>query len=223
MFGSRPTSEIQSQPTESGVGMPAELSQLRLVDSMMHEARNPLNAIAIHLEIVSEKLRKAGASVNVDSNLQAIRSQLSRVDELLRKFGSFLLPKKRGDGAFPLSSAVELAVELLDFERRRKNVEVAARIEAGLSVQTTERSAASSLVLALLLRSLDRAPSGSRVEVGVAAENGRVAVVVSDSGARQLEADFHSSALEALCIQSGAKLVRGEDALAVTFPGIQPS
>src|SRR5713101_3913864 len=85
--------------------MPAELSQLRLVDSMMHEARNPLNAIAIHLEIVSEKLRKSGASVNIDSNLQAMRSQLARVDELLKKFASFMLPKKRGDGAFPLSSA----------------------------------------------------------------------------------------------------------------------
>ncbi len=223
MFGSRSTSESYPQPTETGVEMPVELSQLRLVDSMMHEARNPLNAIAIHLEIVSEKLRKSGASVNVDSNLQAIRFQLSRVDELLKKFGSFILPKKRGDGAFSLSSAVELAVELLDYERRRKNVEVAARIEAGLDVQTPERSAASSLVLALLLSSLDRAPSGSRVEVSVAEENGKVAVVVSDSGVRQLEADFHNSVLEALCIQSGAKLVRREDAVVVTFPGIPPS
>jgi signal transduction histidine kinase len=223
LFGSRPLSETQPQPVEIGEGMPAELSQLRLVDSMMHEARNPLNAIAIHLEIVSEKLRKAGASVNVDSNLQAIRSQLARVDELLRKFGSFMLPKKRGDGAFPLSSTVELAIELLDYERRRKNVEIDARIEAGLTVQTAERSVAPSLVLVLLLSSLDRAPSGSRVGVSVAAENGRVAVVVSDSGIRQLEADFHSSALEALCIQSGAKLIRREDAWVVMFPGIQPS
>jgi signal transduction histidine kinase len=221
LFSSRPTSE--PQPTETAVGMPVELSRLRLVDSMMHEARNPLNAIAIHLEIVSEKLRKSGASVNVDSNLQAMRSQLARVDELLKKFSSFMLPNKRGDGAFPLSSAVELAIELLDYERRRKNVEVAARIEAGLAVQTAERSAASSLILALLLNSLDRAPSGSRVEVTVAAENGKVAVVISESGLRQLEADFHSSALEALCIQSGAKLIRREDALVVTFPGIQPS
>jgi signal transduction histidine kinase len=223
LFGSRSTSETQSQPTQTGVGMPAELSQLRLVDSMMHEARNPLNAIAIHLEIVSEKLRKSGAAVNVDSNLQAMRSELARVDELLKKFGSFMLPKKQGDGAFPLSSAVELALELLDYERRRKNVEVAARIEAGLAVQTAERSAASSLVLALLLNSLDRAPSGSRVELTVAAENGKVAVVISDSGIRQLGADFDGSALEALCLQSGAKLIRREDALVVTFPGIQPS
>jgi len=223
LFGSRSTAETQPQPSETGVGMPAELSQLRLVDSIMHEARNPLNAIAIHLEIVSEKLRKSGASVNIDSNLQAMRSQLARVDELLKKFASFMLPKKRGDGAFPLSSAVELALELLDYERRRKNVEVAARIEAGLAVQTAERSAASSLVLALLLNSLDRAPSGSRVEVSVGAENGKVAVVISDSGVRQLEADYHSSALEALCLQSGAKLIRREDAWVVSFPGIQPS
>jgi signal transduction histidine kinase len=203
--------------------MPAELSQLRLLDSMMHEARNPLNAIAIHLEIIGEKLRKSGTSVNVDSNLQALRSQLARVDELLKKFASFMLPKKRGDGAFPLSSTIELAVELLDYERRRKNVELAARIEAGLDVQTAERSAASALVLALLLSSLDRAPSGSRVDVSVAAENGKVAVVVSASAVKQLEADFHSSALEALCIQSGAKLIRREDAWVVTFPAIQPS
>jgi signal transduction histidine kinase len=223
LFSSRTTSETQCQPTETAVGIPAALSQLRLVDSMIHEARNPLNAIAIHLEIVNEKLRKAGASVGVDSNLQAMRSQLARVDELLKKFSSFMLPTKRGDGAFPLSSTVELAVELLDYERRRKNVVVKARIEPGLAVQCTERSAASSLVLALLLNSLDRTPSGSQVEVSVTAENGKVAVVVSDSGKQELEADFHNVALEALCIQSGAKLIRREEALVVTFPCIQPS
>jgi hypothetical protein len=38
-----------------------------------------------------------------------------------------------------------------------------------------------------------------------------------------LEEDFHSSALEGLCIQSGAKLIRREDAWVVTFPAIQPS
>jgi hypothetical protein len=61
------------------------------------------------------------------------------------------------------------------------------------------------------------------MEVSVAAENGKVAVVVSASAVEQLEEDFHSSALEGLCIQSGAKLIRREDALVVTFPAIQPS
>lgn len=223
MFGQRLTADSQPQAPESGGGIPPELSQLRLVDSMLHEARNPLNAIAIHLEIVCEKVRRAGASTQVDSNLQAIRTQLSRVDELLKKFGSFMLPKKRGGGTFPLSSAAELAVELLGYECRRKNLELAARIEPGLSVQTADRSVASSLVLALLLRSLDRAPSGSQVEVSVAAESGKVSVVVSDFGVRESDEDFHRLALEALCIQTGAELNSREDALVVTFPGIQLS
>lgn len=217
--GSRTKPEPHS--TETPAGMPAELSQLRLLDSMLHEARNPLNAIAIHLEILSEKLRKAGIP-NIDSNLQAIRAQLSRVDDLFKKFGAFMLPKKRGGGTFALPSAVELAVELLDYECRRKQLSFRTQIQPRLSVFVADASAASSLLMALLLRSLDRAPSGSRVEVTISAENGKVVVAVSDTGGGELEADFHT-VLEALCNRSGGKLIHREYAIAVAFPVVQPS
>jgi signal transduction histidine kinase len=200
----------------------AQQSQLRLVDSMLHDARNPLNAISIHVEILGEKLRQARAAVNVDSNLQAIRSQLLAVDEILKSYANFIHPRQRGEGQFSVSQVVQDAVKLLGYESRRKNVEISTALEPSLSARSLNCSAVPSLMLTLLLRSLDRAPSGSKFEVSVVTENGDVVVVVSQTGP-DLERGSHDSALEALCGQCGGRLVRREGASGVAFPGIQPS
>jgi len=189
---------------------------------MLHDARNPLNAISIHVEILGEKLRKSGASASVDSNLRAIRAQLLAVDEILKSYAEFIRPRQAGEGQFSLSKIVEDAVKLLGHECRRKNVEISAALEPSRSARSPDCSSVPPLVLTLLLRSLDRAPSGSKIKVTVSAENSDEVVVVSQGGP-EVERGSHDPALEALCGLCGGRPIRREGASGVAFPGIQPS
>ena len=223
MLDLRSRTEGEAPQAAESVGTSlGQQSQLRLLDSMLHDARNPLNAISIHLEILGEKLRKSGAPANVDSNLEAIRTQLLTVDEILKRYAEFIHPRHRGEGQFSPSKTVEEAVKLLGYECRRKNVEISTALEPSLSARSLDCFSLPSLILTLLLRSLDRAPSGSKLRVTVSAENGDAVVVVWQAGP-DVERSSHDSALEALCGQCGGRLIRREGASGVAFPGNQPS
>ncbi|MHA7631305.1 histidine kinase dimerization/phospho-acceptor domain-containing protein [Corallococcus sp. M7] len=64
-----------------------------LMDSLLHDVRNPLNALAIHLEVLSEKLKGESGQVPAtqEKNLKAMREQIARVDGLLKLFSDFMV------------------------------------------------------------------------------------------------------------------------------------
>src|SRR5713101_3800607 len=51
-----PSLEPQLQAPDAQVQAALNGLALKLVDSLFHDARNPLNAIAIHLEVLTEKM-----------------------------------------------------------------------------------------------------------------------------------------------------------------------
>lgn len=64
----------------------------QLTNGLAHETRNSLNALAIHLEVLSDKLREPGTEeipAHLEKNLQAARTQIRRLDDTLRRFGEF--------------------------------------------------------------------------------------------------------------------------------------
>ncbi|HXN41127.1 MAG TPA: histidine kinase dimerization/phospho-acceptor domain-containing protein, partial [Myxococcaceae bacterium] len=67
-----------------------------LVLGLLHDARNPLNALAINLEVLTDKLRQSEAPATGEKNVKAMREQIRRIDSMLRRFGDFLAPRALG-------------------------------------------------------------------------------------------------------------------------------
>lgn len=81
--GTDPAGEIRAARFELLEGLSA---------GMVHEARNPLNAMAIHLEVLADKLRDevlGEVPPHLQKNLQAARNQIRRLDQILRRYGDF--------------------------------------------------------------------------------------------------------------------------------------
>ncbi len=205
--------ELRGNPTDSARLNAATL----LTDSLVHDARNPLNALSINLEVLAERLRRQAESVApaFDKNLRVMREQILRVDAILRTFADFIAPRPAAlpDGDF--SQVVLKALEVVGHECRRRRLTLRPMVEAGVKVGL-DGVAGSFFALQPLLRGLRRAPEGGEVTLTLKQEAGFAVLRVAD-GLPSDEEPLSEvvPALEALCQEQGGRveLRSGECAL----------
>ena len=184
------------------------------MDSLVHDVRNPLNALAINVEIRHEKLsRAAGGEVPSAQakNLQAMREQIRRVNTMLGDFARFLAPAPGGPAVLSLSALVREVIAILGDASRRARVRVAVDVPEGLAaVGAMDPSALGFLVLVPVLRAIERTPEEGQVRVAVRHEDTRVVLHVQDGGREEGDETEVEQALAAAARESGAELhVRG--------------
>ena len=181
----------------------------RLMDGMLHDARNPLNALAINLEVLSEKLRGEDGEIPPaqERNLKAMREQIFRVDAILRRFSDFIAPRPLPGGEVDLAELVLKAVDVVGHDSRKRRVRVTPKLEQGVPIRCDELSHLHLLIVQTLLRALARAPASSEVEVLVTKVDGRAVLRVTDAGGTLPEPHPEMMpALDTLSRQSNAQL-----------------
>jgi signal transduction histidine kinase len=173
----------------------------RLVDSLLHEARNPLNALSINLGILSQKLKAPGGEVPPaqEKNLRAMREQLSRVDDILRLFADFIAPKIGPTPEVDFSALVQRACEVLGHEGRQHRVSVRVDIQPGIRLRSAE-TGLEFLALLPLLRAIARAQGGGEAQISLSRTADKAVLAVTDSAGDVPEPIPESlPALELLC------------------------
>jgi len=187
---------------------------MRLMDSLVHDVRNPLNALAINVEILQEKLSRAsGGQVPPGQvkNFQSMRDQIARVNGMLGDFARFLAPSPAAPAVLSLSLMVKDAVGVLGHAGRRARVKVSVDVPDGQAgVEAMDPSVLGFLVLVPVLRALERTPEDGQVRVLVRHEGSRVVLHVQDGGREEGEDTEVEQALAAAARESGTELhVRG--------------
>ncbi|HET9155985.1 MAG TPA: histidine kinase dimerization/phospho-acceptor domain-containing protein [Myxococcaceae bacterium] len=187
---------------------------VRLMDSLVHDVRNPLNALAINVEILQEKLsRAAGGEVPATQakNLQAMREQVGRVNGLLGEFARFLAPSAGAPAVVSLAATVKDAVAVLGHAGRRARVKVTVDVPEGRdAVEAIDPSALGFLVLVPVLRAFERTPEDGQVRVSVRNEGASVVLHVQDGGREEGEDTEVEQALAAAASEYGVEFhVRG--------------
>lgn len=188
-----------------------------LMDSLLHDVRNPLNALSIHLELLSEKLKAEAGELSPaqEKSLRAMRSQIQRVDGLLKQFADFIVCRGSGPGQADLSAAVERALQVLTHESRRRRLKLEPQLESGVQVRLPELGELGFLVVQPLLGALERAQG--RVEVAVRREPAGAVLEVVDGSDSEVAAEA-VVALERRCQQLGVELQRGPGRCRLIFP-----
>jgi signal transduction histidine kinase len=193
----------------------------RLVDSLLHDVRNPLNALSINLDVLIEKIkREAGGEVPAgqQKNLKAMRDQIFRVDAVLRQFADFLSSLPRTEPTPDLSGLVATTLTVLGHECRRQMVRVRQLIEPDLKVRG-EPEQLRFVTLQVLFRAVLRAGEQGEVEVTLQRDEGRAVLRVRDSSTGQDEPfGLAGEALEAQCAAIGAQVVVAGPEVVVGVP-----
>ncbi len=193
----------------------------RLIDSLVHDARNPLNALSINLEVLTEKLKGEDGEVPPKQlkNLKAMRDQIGRVDAILREYAEFIAPRFSGGAVENLSALLTRAVAVLGHEGRVKRLQCRVEIAAELSAKVADPGALRFLLVKPILRAIARAPEASELTITLQAEGGSAVFQVTDAGAEGDEPFEHAlPAIAAAANRLGVVLrVRGGE-LRVAFP-----
>lgn len=63
-----------------------------LAAAMAHEVRNPLNSMAIHVELLDGRLRKEGARPEVLKSLAVLSQEIDRIDKILEQYLGYAGP-----------------------------------------------------------------------------------------------------------------------------------
>jgi signal transduction histidine kinase len=192
-----------------------------LMDSLLHDVRNPLNALSIHLEVLTEKLKGETGQVppSQEKNLKAMREQIQRVDGILRRFNEFIVSRAGSPGDADLSETVTRALEVLAHESRKRRLQVRPAITAGIRARLSDTGELGFLVVQALMRAYGRSEQGTEVLVTVRSEASQAVFEVVDATASAVEnTPEAAAALEMRCTQLGVEMQLRAGTCRLSFP-----
>jgi signal transduction histidine kinase len=150
----------------------------RVASGVAHDIKNPLNAMALQLALLGEKLSASPEAVAAAGNhLGTLRDQIGRVNEIVRRFLDVAEPTAPL-GYTDLGSLVADAGSLLGHDARRRRVELTVDALPGPVRTSCEPARVGRIVLGLLARALAETPDGGRLAVRAEARGPVAAIVV---------------------------------------------
>jgi signal transduction histidine kinase len=172
---SRPTAdELQQRDADR-----ARLLE-RIAIGLAHEGKNPLHNMALHLQLMAEKLaspERVGGSP-IEKHVSALREGIGRVDGLLRSFGELANPAHLPPD---VAAAVRRAIQLFTYDARRATVQLVQQGPAALIVKS-DSAWLGDLVAHAYLASIEYAREGGRVTVDLEAHGGIAELVLRTDG-----------------------------------------
>lgn len=135
----------------------------RLVGGVAHDIKNPLNAMALQTALLGEKLATSPeASTAAAPHLLAVRDQISRVNEVLRRFLDVAEPGAPL-GYTDLGAMLDDMATLFGHEGRRRRITLAVDAQPGNARTSADPARVGRLVLGLFARALSETPDGGRL------------------------------------------------------------
>ena len=158
-----------------------------LAAAMAHEVRNPLNSMAIHVELLEGRLKKepqpSPERAQILKSVATLQGEIERIDRILDEYLTFAgpeeTPRRFVDPAQVVAAAVDRARGLAD----SRAVTVEVKTDRPLEKWAIDADGVGEALDALLDNALHASPRGSTVQITVQADDDQGEVIVKDSGA----------------------------------------
>ncbi len=151
----------------------------RLTGGVAHEIKNPLNAIALHLEVLKAKL---GDVRDVDSEVEVIEREISRLDRVVKTFLDFARPVELSMGRVDLVALLSEIAALVGPEAGRNGVEVRLETDVGKAVIQADADLLKQAILNVVVNGIEAMKRGGRLTLGLIRSGDDFQVTVADQG-----------------------------------------
>jgi signal transduction histidine kinase len=187
----------------------------RIAAGLAHDIKNPLNAMALQLALLTDKLAStADASTASAGHLGAVREQIGRVNEVVRRFLDVTDPSAPL-GYTDLGALLTDTASLFGHDARRRRIDLTVEAARGTVRSRCEPGRVGRLVLALFSRALNETPDAGRL-VARAEVDGESAVVRIEhvAGDPDPETGYYTEVATAAAEALGGELaVAGSDGI----------
>src|SRR5690242_12550336 len=147
----------------------------RLTSGVAHEIKNPLNAMALHLEVLKNKLDAT------EPEIEVIAREIQRLDNVVKTFLSFNKPIELQASPVDLSGLVQEVVTLVAVDAGEKNIQVSTDFDRDAWVNG-DRDLLKQAILNVVINALEAMQAGGWLAVSTERAGPGFQVVITDSG-----------------------------------------
>ncbi|HVO93309.1 MAG TPA: HAMP domain-containing sensor histidine kinase [Terriglobales bacterium] len=166
------------------VGVPAPVQRLAIAArTLAHEVKTPLNALAIHLEVLRNKM----ATDDVDNaqpkrSIAALESSIHQVDRLVRDFTDYSAPVAMEKKPVDVADVLNTSLEALGGSCAAKKIQLSKQLPAGPWPLQGDATRLRQTFDNLLRNAMEAQPDGGEIHVA-ASNNGQELIVdINDAG-----------------------------------------
>lgn len=195
------------------------LALSRLAAGLAHDVKNPLNAMALQIAILADKLSAVGPELSeaVTSHLGSLKEQIGRVNEAVRRFADVAEPGGPVDFTDVGLFVADLA-RLFSHEARRRRVEITCETGRGHVCSPCDSARLGRLIMGLFWRVLAETPPGTRLSVYAGVEGDQVVVRFErPSGPEVPELAFVTDVVASSVADLGGRLMGSSGETGVRF------
>ncbi len=150
----------------------------RLTGGVAHEIKNPLNAMALHLEILRSKLER---DEEVGNEVNVIGGEIARLDRVVKTFLDFTRPVDLKWEDVDLSEVAAEVAGLVGPEAKRAAVEIDLASPGPARIRG-DRDLLKQAVLNVVNNGIEAMKSGGKLEIAVSRDAGDAVLQVTDQG-----------------------------------------
>jgi signal transduction histidine kinase len=164
-----------------------ELQQLAA--AMAHEVRNPLNSMAIHVELLEGRLRREGGSEAALKSTAVLAQEIERVDRILEEYLQYAGPSETQRQTIEARVLLAGVVERGRAAGAARRVQLELRTDGELGSWAIDVEGVAEALDALVANAVEASPEGGLVTVAARRDQDQAEVSIADQGSGIAEAD----------------------------------
>ena len=159
----------------------------QLAAGVAHEIGNPLNALNIHLQVLARDLREEEALAedarnHYDGLVQVARSEVSRLDTIIRQFLGALRPSRLVLRPEQPVEVVKDSLKVLQTELENRRIAVSLDAPARIPKLMLDREQMQQVFFNLVKNAMEAMPDGGRLRILFEVGDAFVTISIVDSG-----------------------------------------
>jgi len=163
-----------------------------LASGLHHEIKNPLSALLLHIQLLSERMAEKSTDLQVDELLDVIHQEVRRINDVLDGFRNYASVTELGRSEVNPVVLIEKLLRLIKPQAERQQVSL--RTDFGDGIQAGLRADSIRLeqvLLNLTLNAMAAMPDGGTLTIGVRRQEDLLRIDVGDTGSG-IPADIRS-------------------------------
>jgi signal transduction histidine kinase len=165
-------------------GAPAPVQRLAVAArTLAHEVRTPMNALAIHLELLRNQ-SQADGTVNGQSqrSIEALDASIRQVDRLVRDFTDYSAPVTMERRPLDVSEVLEASIDAIASSCILQKIQFSKNLPPGPWPIRGDGARLRQTFDNLLRNAMEAQPSGGMIEVSAQKNNSELTLDISDGG-----------------------------------------
>lgn len=150
----------------------------RLAASVAHEVNNPLQAISLHLQLLTEE----AISSSGQRRLEVVQQEFDRIAATVERLLDFQRPQIGQPKPVCLTQTLSYVISLVDKKLQQSGVKLIQNLSEDLPFVVAEENQLKQVFLNLILNANEAMPKGGRLTITADHDAGKIVVAFCDTG-----------------------------------------